>query len=767
MRAQQPDYAAGRRRTLSTRVFLALIVAGVVLRAAALPLPGTGDVMIWKTWTYNAVTAGETTLYGVGRHPPERRTLAFGSHRFAVDYPPLALYELGLAGRLYNAVAGAMSDTAAFTVAVKLPSVFAEIGLAVLIYFAARRMVGGDGARLAALAWWLNPTALLNASALGYLDPLFALPAVAALIAAASGSTWLAGVLLAVSVMTKAQGLLVAPVIVMAVITSTDARPAAGRMKRPFGLLTLRLGETAAGAVAMSLVVLTPYALGGSLPNLVAAVSKLAQQDMLSGNAANLWWIATWVLRARDLVAGAGLWHAVTTLPRILAISSVMDLGYPNPRLIGLAMMGGAWAWALWQARRARDLPLLAGVGAFLVHAYFVLSAQVHENHLFLAIPLAVMATVGRRGWAGIAVALTAIQALNLNLFYGLSEGIHLDLALPRGLTLVDAAVLLSAANCAALFWHARVLRRESALFAPVIGADHQAVGPSSAANPRLKRDPAGTILRACRALSAERRGGNMASLAPVTRVVLAATWLASGGVWVSGCSAAARLEVKCVAGDVAICTQLGDMYATGKGVARDTVRAAQAYERACNGGAVDVCNTLGEIMERTGSAEIGVPRSEQLFQKACEGGSSPGCLNLGLAAAEREDKARAFALYERSCSGGWAAGCHQLAATYEQGEGVAKDVAKAVALYAEACDGEHVESCTVAGDLYLAGEVVTKDIVTATRFYGKALQIDDESCQAGNQADCTERDRLRTRVVAMSMGQAAAAPPMPAPAIK
>lgn len=42
--------------------------------------------------------------------------------------------------------------------------------------------------------------------------------------------------------------------------------------------------------------------------------------------------------------------------------------------------LGGAAVFAL-------TLALLAGA-AFIVHAYFVLGVQVHENHLYLAVPL-------------------------------------------------------------------------------------------------------------------------------------------------------------------------------------------------------------------------------------------------------------------------------------------------------------------------------------------------------------------------------------------
>jgi hypothetical protein len=57
----------------------------------------------------------------------------------------------------------------------------------------------------------------------------------------------------------------------------------------------------------------------------------------------------------------------------------------------------------------------------------------------------------------------SAIFALNLNMFYGISEYIP-GYAFPRTLTIIDATVILALVNCAALAWHAVVLRRESAL---------------------------------------------------------------------------------------------------------------------------------------------------------------------------------------------------------------------------------------------------------------------------------------------------------------
>jgi hypothetical protein len=136
-----------------------------------------------------------------------------------------------------------------------------------------------------------------------------------------------------------------------------------------------------------------------------------------------------------------------------------VELGYPNPRPIGVALTLAAAAWALWTARRERELWMAAALAGFLVHAYATLSAQVHENHFVAAVPFIAVASAGRRAFTPLLVATSAIVALNLNLFYGISE--DLGYAIPRTLTIVDATVLLALVNCVALVWHARVFRSE------------------------------------------------------------------------------------------------------------------------------------------------------------------------------------------------------------------------------------------------------------------------------------------------------------------
>jgi hypothetical protein len=70
-----------------------------------------------------------------------------------------------------------------------------------------------------------------------------------------------------------------------------------------------------------------------------------------------------------------------------------------------------------------------------------------------------VLASAGRRAFRPICIGVSAVAALNLNLFYGFGDGI--GYALPRGLTIVDVTVIVALVNCFLLSWHAAVLQRQ------------------------------------------------------------------------------------------------------------------------------------------------------------------------------------------------------------------------------------------------------------------------------------------------------------------
>lgn len=435
---------AGRSR------FGLAILAGALLRVAALMLPATSDVPLFKVWTYNATTLGVTEVYGVGGAFPYRRPLEFGGVEAKVDYPPLALYELAAVGALYSwANGGRFPDSQALTIAIKMPAVVCDIGMLLLIFAAIRHFTRDTAAaRTWALAVWLNPAIILIGSVLGYLDPLFVLPVTGALLAAAAGRPGVAGALLAAACLTKPQAILVAPAVALAVWNTGDTQSA-----------WRRIGAASAGAAMVAIVIVGPIAARGAFLNLIWGLGSLSRHRFLSGNAANLWWLVDYLLQVSGSIGSRGLWGAVTRT----GIEPTLQVASPDVlRLIGVMLTAFAVVWAMKQARRADDLWLLAALGAFLIHAYVTLAVSVHENHLIGAVPLLALASAGRPRFIPIFVALSAIVTLNLNLFAGLGD---VGYAIPRGVTIVDATVVLALLNCAAFAWHAAVFKSECCTF--------------------------------------------------------------------------------------------------------------------------------------------------------------------------------------------------------------------------------------------------------------------------------------------------------------
>ena len=439
-------------RVRARRAWLfAALIAGFSLRLVALPLEGTGDVRIWKVWSFGAAY-DVTGMYGVGGSPPEQRIVRWDGDAMTVDYPPVALYELAIVGRFYSWMDPRFSDAPALNVLVKVPGLLFEIGLVALVLTWGRRRCGEAAAHWTAIALSLNPALILDGAVLGYLDPTMFVPATIAVVAAWAGAPWIAGVLAALAVLTKAQAIFVMPVVV--------ALMARRRSRR-----WLNLAELAAAGAMAAVLVLLPYVLRGSWWNLVNALSRLAAHDMVSAQAANIWWIFTWFVRVTDSVQDWGWWGALTQEVRILMITTTVAIGYPNPRLAGMALVGLALACAVWWSSRVRTLGEAAALAGWSMYAYVVLAAQVHENHLVPVVPLLAIAAGLERRFRTVFWAVTAIAALNLYLFYGIVPG--MPPMLRRHHTIIDASVLLSVVNVAVFVWFTRIagagFRRSSA----------------------------------------------------------------------------------------------------------------------------------------------------------------------------------------------------------------------------------------------------------------------------------------------------------------
>jgi hypothetical protein len=420
------------------------LLLGASIRIALLPLPGSIDVGSWKAWSFAASTDA-TALYGVGGNPPQRRLINWRGIQSTTEYPPLALYELGVVGRIYAAIDPAYADSRLLTALIKMAGIAAELAVVLILLTWGRRLFGAPAAAWTAMAIWLNPAVILNGAALGYLDAQMAMPALLGLVAAAAGFPLLAGALTAAAILTKAQALFVAPAILLATM----------RKKNDLGLRFTKFEKRnprsfVLGAAIASVSILLPIVLRGAWPNMVQAVGRLAAHDMLSGNALNAWWLVTWVVRAAYALDLG--WYGAFTMPvRILKRSRFMEIGYPDPKLIGTAIVGLLIAWGLWRSLSGRTIAGWAATAGWCVFAYFMFGAQVHENHLYLAVPFFALAAGLDRRFREPFYAVSIICALNMYVFYGLSEG--WPPLVGRRWTIVDFTVILSLLNLIAFAW--------------------------------------------------------------------------------------------------------------------------------------------------------------------------------------------------------------------------------------------------------------------------------------------------------------------------
>lgn len=429
---------------MSRRLFLAAFVLGLLLRAASLALPGHDDVITWKIWSY-ALTEDVTGLYGVGGAPPERGIVRWGERWSTIDYPPFFLYEYAIVGTVYRALFPDYPDGIALLVAVKLPALIANAALTWLLFTTVLGVTGRQTtARGAAVAYWLNPATFFGGELLGYVDPLLTLPATAGLVLAWNGRRFWAGALIGVAVATKPQAILIGPAFALLLWRSAGLA----------GLIHSGIAFT----LTVGLIVL-PFVMRGAMGNMLLAFGSFYERrDTMSAFAANVGWLINWALRSMFGVPELG-WRAfLQVVPRPLAISRFQELGYPNPRPYATTAVAVSVAWAMWSVRQARDLGTIAALGAFTVHAFFVLNVGMHESHQLFEIPLIVLAAALRPHLRALAIVVSGIVALNINYYYGIGMG--WGWAVPRTSTIVDISVALSWANVAALAWFATLIAR-------------------------------------------------------------------------------------------------------------------------------------------------------------------------------------------------------------------------------------------------------------------------------------------------------------------
>ena len=352
----------GILRPISRGAFFVSLFAYGLLRLWLASLPGYEvDVNQYKEWALGSGLMGFPAIYEVT----------------SADYPPLSLMVFYGVGSAFVASqppfeSGEIPVEIVPTFLIKLPHLVFDLLIGgLLVWLVGRVGLWGDNrrgegwGRLAACLYWWNPAVLFGSAYWGQFDSLHGFLALVAVAALGADRMALAGGALAAASLSKP---LAAPLVPLLAL-------AAGLRRGVRGFVTAGLS-----GLAIAALVFAPFWLTGRLlPVLERVLGDVEAMPYTSLNAHNLWW---WLGPWQDASA---LW---------LGGLSARDVGVGLFLLVYLGVLLRLWQWL----RVATGVEYRAGLfvaAAAVISSFFFLSTHMHENHLFLVLPL-LLAVAGR-----------------------------------------------------------------------------------------------------------------------------------------------------------------------------------------------------------------------------------------------------------------------------------------------------------------------------------------------------------------------------------
>jgi len=344
-------------------------VAGIAIRVVLLPTEGLrGDIDQFVGWVHHIATQGLSTLYE-------------GTDAGPVTFGPVMAYIWALLAAIQPAFSTATdASDPAIRALMKVPASLADLGLAALVVYALRdrprrAAIGGAVVLLVPPTWYVSAW-------WGQYEAIFALSALAAVIAATKGRNDLAAILIAVSLMTKPQA-------IAFVIPFAAWFWATGGWRG-----VMRAGVLGAVTVAVLWIPFLPTGPLGYLRNL--GFYQNEEFNVLSLRAWNPWWILQVVAAGGDFVRDDVAIIGSLTLRHVgYLVTAVLSV------LIGLAIV-----------RDARPRTFVLGVVASVL-AIFTWMTQMHERYAYAAL-IVVLLLIPDRAVRWMAAVLGVVFTLNL-----------------------------------------------------------------------------------------------------------------------------------------------------------------------------------------------------------------------------------------------------------------------------------------------------------------------------------------------------------------
>jgi len=184
--------------------------------------------------------------------------------------------------------------------------------------------------------------------------------------------------------------------------------------------------------------------------------------------------------------------------------------------------------------------------------------------------------------------------------------------------------------------------------------------------------------------------------------------------------------------GDIAAMTNLGRMYVLGRGVAQDDDEAIRWYRKAVDKGYPNAMASLGWMYTEGRGVARDDAQAIRLYREAVEQGDPEAMEGLGrmyvLGRGVIQDDAEAIRWYRKAVDKGSRGGMSGLGWMYFAGRGVKQDDAEAVRWYRKAADKGEPGAMARLGWMYKEGRGVTQNDAEAVRWYREAVKRGDEA---------------------------------------
>jgi hypothetical protein len=270
----------------------------------------------------------------------------------------------------------------------------------------------------------------MNSVALGYIDIFVAPSLLLSLWALKERRLTLFAVFYVLAFLTKWQPLILAPFLAVHLARDHHA-----------------LRRALLPAAAVLLVTASVFGPSAMAQTWLTATSN----DYLSGNALNFNWILTHALHLLYPVKFDGLVHGVASNIRTTSLAVTLA-----PRILFVLFYASTLV-AFSRREQTFENVLLFSIIGYL--AYFIFNPGVHENHLFLVVPLSIVLYWASASHLRLMAFAIVMSNVNLLLFYGVDgRGLGFSRAVAG---IVDPALVLAVFNVGAflIFWTVNVRR--------------------------------------------------------------------------------------------------------------------------------------------------------------------------------------------------------------------------------------------------------------------------------------------------------------------